>query len=130
MKTVYRVEHPISGIGPYRHEEEGQFRNELISLMGEEHSKYMFGKIENNPHPGGYADFSDFEIVATGIQKIQFGFESMEQLVTWFDTWLDYLFEMGFVISEYLVDSVVVGKSGKQVIFNKDKATFNKRIIL
>lgn len=124
IRIIYRVEHPVSGIGPYRHDHINPMHCDLQRLMGQEHSKDM-GE-SNDDHPGAYNDF-DMDLQENDI----FGFNSLEDLTTWFDTWLDILFEMGYVVRSYKVaDNFVADSiSGLQVVFKKQFAEFEFNVL-
>lgn len=109
MKKVYRIENIKNGFGPYR-QPDGDLDSlnvQLLEIMRYEHSIHADGRIENNPHPGGFVDFGNL------LKGDIFGFDSLEKLYTWFDKWLEYLFEMGFVINEYQTDYIIEGITKK-----------------
>lgn len=104
---IYRVEHKDTGLGPYNHSWDEE-NAELEDKLQTEHS--------NLSHPSMYEDF-DIDMIS---RDHYFGFPSLTSLAEWFEGgWIGILIECGFIIREYNVDNVLMGKSGRQVMFKK-----------
>lgn len=114
---IYRIEHRKTHKGPYNSIPlfpVGSIERNILISMYAEHVSFE-GK---QTHPGPITDkieFSPFNDV--------FGFSSLEKLYDWFHGFTDYLFQMGFIITENLIsdDFVFHGQSGKQVAFDPYK---------
>lgn len=118
-QIVYRIEHPKNRVGPYRYDHVNPIHCEWQRLMAVEHTNE--GDFGGGDHPGGWQDFCDDDFL---IEDNVFGFHSLEDLMNWFDGWLEYLIEMGFVVRSYIVPGkhVTYGKSNKQIMFNQKHA--------
>lgn len=104
--TIYRIEHPSNGEGPYRR----QWVRDIdapLNEMGWEHNG------ESWPTPSD--DFGDERE-----EWHLFGFKSKELLRTWFRGWMLDIKNLGFKIAEVQIPTsfVLEGKSGKQVMFD------------
>ncbi len=98
---VYRVEHSITGDGPYKDPE-------MIT-------RKIHGWEDKN-HPSPYHD---------GIYSfagMRFGFVTLEKTLEWFSSLQAYLQVRGFQISVYVTNVVKLSKSGKQCAFEYDDA--------
>lgn len=111
---VYRVE-MIDGTGPYRIDTVGPLARFLCVM----HSDW-------SQHPPMTQDFHHSQ---WGPDKF-FGFKNLDQLFDWFGDVMDSITGKDFYISEYICnsDDVQNGKSRKQIIFIKNKASLTSQI--
>lgn len=124
---VYRVEHKETKKGPYTSMERIPYKagRKINDWHNNDHN-----------HPGPFAGSgwreSDQEIPYFDANKHRFGFDSLEQLNEWFEGWISLLKENGFqiVVFEVKDDKVIKGKSGKQCVYEHNKATFVENIQL
>lgn len=110
---VYRVEHIVTGIGPYRHLNPDGSIADIIYEMDEDHS---FNTDCSHPHPS----------VDGSIGGIRYGelcgFSDIDDLHDWFEGYLGKLWDLGFVIEYYLVPTDDVRHGNYQVVFNRQNA--------
>jgi len=117
---VYRVE--SRGIGPYR--------SAWGNLFGIDDRLDMCYEHGNNNYPSPYLD--GFSKEAQAFYN-RCGFSSKEKLKKWFSIkWRYKMDKAGFKVHVYIVDSknVYHGDSGKQVLFDPNKAKLISKISL
>lgn len=104
---VYRYEHPENGFGPYRD-------SDLMELMN------VHNYSEEHPTP--------LEDKFPLTVDHYFGFASLNALISWFDGFHTEIMAKGFKIFVYEIGKrdVIIGKSGKQLIFVKQFAKLKK----
>jgi hypothetical protein len=111
---VYRIEHPNTGDGPYGESlDDIKLQDRRLLDMGCQHC--------DRNHPGMWEEFSK-----TGIdspRNYYCGFDTIENLKDWFDTWLEILHNNGFELRIYSISKMdcMIGKY--QSIFIKSVAT-------
>lgn len=118
---VFRIEHGVTGEGPYR-EQKG-----VIRALDDATGKNWREPSSNHPHP---ADEWGWDFVYEDLMKSHafghwhFGFKDLEQYLNWFYTpkVRSILKEYGFVLKVYKVGGWHVKKTVKQVIFKSAKA--------
>lgn len=118
---VYRIEHKKNGLGPYSHRTANYDPHEI----GMAHTGVNVEGVRE--HPGSYYD----ELTAgENFLDTRVGCSTMELLVDWFDGWLLRLNEADFICCVYEIDKsfVVMGKSGKQLIFDHYRSQRIERI--
>jgi len=101
--VVYRIEHSINGIGPYRNKE--KISNEVS---------------ENKPYPIDDFLIEDFLNLKYKfiLHKMFFGFESKESLFNWFSKEeINFLLKRNYKIKEFKTSKYIKGK--KQILFLK-----------
>jgi len=108
---VFRVEHAVCGIGPYRALEVIPELQQFCDEITKQHSN-------SYSHPTPQAD--GIRNVLDVWRDYYCGFLYLEDLERWFDGWMESLLKEGFVVAKYLTDydDIVVGNSG-QIIFKK-----------
>ena len=101
---IYRVENK-QGTGPYT---SSYLDDPILGEMLNKHNEDL------GQFPCRTEDFGIY-IDST----LHFGFDSIAATIRWFGGHFDALTEAGYHVSEYEVDdgSVLVGKSGRQVVF-------------
>jgi hypothetical protein len=107
MTTIYRVEHPVSLIGPYNYD--GDNREELMGMYD--------AHTSDSYHLSPYLDMSH-----PVLQHELCGFRTMRQLFTWFGGWLPVLIRNGFKVAVYH-DVKVTAESSKQLVFVNPRVT-------
>jgi hypothetical protein len=102
---VFRIENE-DGVGPYQ-KHSGKI---LFERMCEEHS--------DKNHPNYRDDFDNY------YYPFVFGFHSRQLYKTWFGGFITLMRTHGFKLSKYEIDplKIIIGKSGKQIIFRKSDA--------
>lgn len=105
---VYRIEHPITGQGPYSRFDGTYDMQALGELLFESHGL-------SKEHPGPFEDnLRDF----TTRYHAYFACASLELLQEWFKDFWPWLLELGYTIEVYRVKNYKIGKSGKQLAFD------------
>lgn len=89
-KIVYRIEHPITHIGPYR----SDINTSLIDKMFDAHSCYVSAS-----HPTPQREGFKYEL----LEKCVCGCKDMQQLKDWFGIFLKPLLKEGFTLTKYIV---------------------------
>lgn len=116
---VYRLEHPLTGNGPYCTSEGTPRARKLASELIEEHgNRYI-------EHPSPLED--DLSTFTRRCMKgaecyAFFGCSSIELLYNWFKEFWSQLIDAGFQVVQYEVESYQIGKSGLQLAFDMRKA--------
>lgn len=112
---IFRYECPVTGCGPY------QIGNPDLENMGHFHDA-------SKEHPKPEDDFRMWHFWHSS--NIFFGFKSLEDLNNWFNGFHEIILKHGFRIAVYEVNSgnVIFSKSGKQLVFRKNKSKFKKLI--
>lgn len=100
--SVFRVETPRGGCGPYTREFEAE-----LSEMFEAHRV--------GGHPGPQGD----ELLKGILPKEHCGFATLEQLHKWFDGFHEALHQAGFVIAKYVVPVHLVRYGKTQLVFRR-----------
>ena len=100
MATVYRIERPDDGIGPYNH-----IGEELSDRLASAHA----WDLERHPAIGLDLDYR----MEPGDRC---GFANMRQLFSWFGGWLPILLRNGYRIVVYR-DAYVMAQSDHQLVF-------------
>lgn len=105
---VLRVEHPVSGQGPYTH---GGLNGPALQYMSQCYSKI------SNPDPDDDG--------LRGVAGYSFGFKSLDQLHDWFSVRVlrALMHRVGFAVVEYEIEERYVLFGGKQIAFDKQYAT-------
>lgn len=109
MAKVYRIEN-TDGIGPYRSFNGAYFINTDIKLN----------------RPGPYSDIGpEFDTWGSAIENYYFGFESLEALLTWFDSTeeLFILKRHNFTCNVYDIPIDVIKRGRCQLAFLKEHKT-------
>lgn len=109
---VYRIEHPMTGLGPYQSDKEYRSRitDAILKTHGGEWDK-------DHPHP---SDDNMGLILEDYDGGLIFGFKDISQLTRWFDpALLDYLGADGYLIAVYDVWRKAMYFGSKQVGFDK-----------
>jgi len=107
--TVYRVEHSVTGEGPYIRSNRDTNWDAVPGL----HRAHNM----SDAHPGPYAD----DVVGRKLRdEHSFGFSSREQLDKWFKGFKKKLHTAGFVIRVFEAPEDTTVISGHQTIFVKD----------
>lgn len=102
LVSIYRVEAPRGGYGPYNKE-----HGELLEPMFEKH--------RSGSHPSPRQDW-----ILRGIQATEHcGFATREQLHEWFEGFEDLLHEAGFVLAKYVVPVFLVRYGATQAVFRR-----------
>lgn len=109
MATIYRVEHVDTGQGPY------------MSSSKEFQRKYDMNAAHSvcQNHLPSWQD----NLNTTKWRRYRHGFNSIEQLMRWFDGWEEALDESGYVIRRYDVTEGRHQSSELQTIFDYDYST-------
>lgn len=106
---IYRIEHPETKCGPYNGVlmsiQDG--RDSFIDDMVDQHSE------DQKNHPVRACDFKYHELHGDPLCACP----TLYKLYKWFDGWMDQLLETGFRVYKIEVSKVIMGKSGKQVLF-------------
>ena len=111
---VFRVEHKISGTGPYLHSDP---ENDYVNIMGLERAMNPFyGKMHPDP---------DYQVPSSHY----FGFASAEDLCFWFNVPMSVreLDSLGFEVRTYYITDDKVKVLPKQLAFEKDAAELISR---
>lgn len=106
--NVYRIEHPETHEGPYRHYAEG---NGVRLALHRAH--------EDEAHPGPYEEGWD-NILDDEIGLPRFGFVTVQQMLVWFEGFFGRMAEEGFIVSTYEVLSTAVISSPRQCVFDAE----------
>ena len=101
--SIYRVETPRGGCGPYTAEFE-----EVLGDMFTEHG-------ECRQHPGPAQD----DMLGWIDPAEHCGFATREQIYTWVDGWLPLLAETGFVGVRYVMPITLVRYGKLQAVFRR-----------
>jgi hypothetical protein len=108
--TVYRVEHGVTGDGPYIRNDKGT--NFVIGGLHEAHNG-------STKHPGPYGDSTvGWHLTEDHI----FGFGTREQLDGWFKGFKRKLHEAGFVIRIFEAPDETTIESEFQTIFIREES--------
>lgn len=105
---VWRLEK--DGIGPYMYQGLDDIAQCLVDTMNEAHSQT--DKFDEFIRPPITVDFDVF------YPEMVCGFKSLQDLRVWFIGYLKALKGFGFRIHTYETDDFIMGKSGKQLMFN------------
>lgn len=107
--TIYRIENE-NGLGPY-------YGNTFGPL-----ERMIFKHNMSDLHPGS-EDFV-LESEPENIEQYVFGFQTLEQLKSWFEGFISEVEYLGYKIVQFQIDEskIIVGKSGRQIIFRKEDA--------
>jgi hypothetical protein len=115
-KRIYRLEHPVTKVGPYRHSRSDIISTEdwrFILEMGNHHNN-------TNTHPFPWHDFPQ-QIGRYGQSKVKvefrYGCDSKKKVRQWFGGYYKPLLEMGFVLASYKTRKWKTSISKKQTIF-------------
>ena len=134
--TVYRVEHPVLGCGPWNthvHESYDRLPCELRHAMHDARAALNDYFWDNegyaSTHPNVRADFptwKSFYLCATPCLKTLREWFAVESHI------VDKLFDAGFTVKQYVVErsAVMRGFSGIQVAFNPDAVVEHNDITL
>lgn len=109
---IYRVEHPKTEMGPYQSDgEKGLDLYEKLGDMYSEHCNRINYPTRFNDCCGGFDN------------QIFMACPCKETLMYWFGKYIDKLKELGFIFYEIRIrkNYVIMGNSGKQVGFDKNK---------
>ncbi|MDE2425644.1 MAG: hypothetical protein KGO96_07035 [Elusimicrobia bacterium] len=111
MTKVYRYEDK-KGKGPYNGLGNGTKQAENLS-------EELRNKHENTGiHPGFIKDFYwKYSLTAVEAEKFKYGFLTKEQAFDWFEGYISELEICGWELKECEAETVLVGESGKQVMF-------------
>jgi hypothetical protein len=96
-RTIYRVQHATSGIGPYNHESPGR-RGEKLENMAYSHND------RDHPAPWHGTEFRTDEARKISTHH-RFGFESVDAMKEWFRGYRAELRRCGFVLAVYEVST-------------------------
>jgi hypothetical protein len=128
METVkaYRFENS-EGIGPYI----SSFDPENVALMNFK-SRLHDAHRDNYTHPGMRFDISLPDYLEASINQFVCACDTIENLLHWFDGFVDDLKEHNFNLIEYTVNKelMLVGDSKRQVFFDKKFAIESKVVEL
>lgn len=109
--TIYRVEHAVSGHGPYRHYD-GLDR--LVQLPISRRLNRAHGSMFSHPSPS-----ADPGLRPGAVDPFEFcGFSNMRMLFSWFGGWLPQLLRSGFTIRVYRCVAIT-RESNFQALFYK-----------
>jgi hypothetical protein len=117
---VYRIEHSEYNNGPYsiatplgHIEVVGLELQKLVALR----EKLLDKHHNDETHPGAKNDIFGF----IPWSEIVTGFDSIGKLLSWFDGYLDILYDCGYVIRVFEVaeKDILTSTSGKQIGFNR-----------
>lgn len=111
--VVYRIEHPSDHLGPYATNVGKQSRRLLGRALCDAH-------IHTRPTP--VRDELDHFFGKDG-EDWFFACPNLETLQEWFNGFWTELIECGFIIVEYKTQHYKLGASGKQLIFDINKAS-------
>lgn len=100
--SIFRVEQPRGGFGPYSREFE--------SVLGA-----MFTQHRSGSHPGPVQD----DLLGHIDPEEHCGFATLEQLQEWFQGWERELAEAGFVMVRYSVPVHIVRYGRTQAVFRR-----------
>ncbi len=116
MARIYRVQHEVTEIGPYRYGDLGGQNSSTRGLA----SKLTYAHVGDTRRPGPDKDGlegMEFEL------DDRFGFWSLHHLYGWFEDWLPQLLANGFHIQVFDVPREKVWYGELQVVFNRNDAT-------
>lgn len=132
--TIYRVEHPVLGCGPWNthvHPDFDSLSSEQRYALDEARSALNNYFWDNEyyaaTHPNVRSDFGlwhEFYKCATPCLKTLRDWFAMESFI------IDKLFDAGFTVMEYVVksDAVLNSRSGTQVAFKPDSVIDSRDI--
>lgn len=116
MPTVYRIEHPESGRGPWWHD----------TAIGEEVNTLTFADYSYSTHPIVREDIKGFQ---SAIHVV--GVLDRQQLYHWFnEEAMEFLYMHDFVVRVYDVSEILTSYSDTQVAFDMLDATLIKELSL
>lgn len=102
LVSIYRVEAPRGGCGPYNNE-----HGLILESMFEVHRA--------GGHPSPLQDW-----ILQGIRPDEHcGFATLEQLDEWFDGFHDVLHELGFIVAKYEIPVYKVRYGATQAVFRR-----------
>lgn len=104
---VYRVEHPLTHEGPYKHLSIRSEHTDITAKMVRKHNN----DIANHPTPHNDG------LRMQNPDAYHCGFATLHAMRRWFDGYLDELHRIGFVLAELEVLDSGVFSGRKQVIF-------------
>lgn len=107
---VYRIENE-KGIGPYQGQENGPL------------SKLYYAHHDQD-HPVASVDFPCKFSFFYNCGDFVFGFQSLQSCAKWFVGFVVFMRNYGFKLAKYEIDpsKIIIGQSGKQIIFKKSDA--------
>ncbi len=108
---IFRVEHSRFNHGPYNRE--AVTTDDCLDLA------YKLVAAHNNDESRPSIKW-DIEQFYQKTYKVC-GFDSLDSLYQWFNGWLDKLQACGYVIKVFETDDFDLGKSGLQLIFNRNE---------
>lgn len=114
MQTVYRVEHHISGLGPYQHYPAPNHFDYDDTMMEVYEDEYYELKEEME------TAHSDGEHPVLHCEGHLSAFESLEDLHIWFDGFVDWMMNLGFIVVEIDVENIFANDSTGQCIFRPE----------
>ena len=118
---VYRLEDANNGEGP--------FKNRGDLWEHDDFSDWRYRHI-GSAHPGPMSDSITMPWRESERERLVFGCPSKEMIDFWFEPGYNMFKSAGYVINVYKVhgNAVKKGRSGTQVVFNRDKATLVETI--
>lgn len=118
--TVYRIEHPENGFGPYR---SMLTDDDLLERMREKHSAYV-----SPAHPVPQKDGIAPAVMEAG--NMLSAFKNMTQLRAWFGEFVGPLLKDGFKVVKYYVPTAMVHMGRHQVVFDRKKSVISTPVKL
>lgn len=107
---VYRVEHPLTHEGPYRHLSMRNEHTRITEKMVTRHNNDRYN------HPTPYNDG-----IRNNWRECCCGFSTLDSLHRWFDGYLEELHHIGFALAKIEVPNDDVAFGEKQVVFRPSR---------
>lgn len=121
---VYRIQHSVSGDGPYcALNDDRVITDEVISALSHTQCSTAHPSVwlDCNPHNRA-KKYSCYDYYC--------GFNSWDQMIAWFMTAFDALYDSGFVVAVYEIDCRLVITGTYQIVFVRDAATLVETIAI
>lgn len=112
--TLYRYEHPDSGMGPYTHEWDGTDEINYAHNSDDSHPGF---KWEGEPK---YIALWELNHSYNECKNLYCALETEAKVKAWFKGWNTRIIKAGFVLKEYKVDKAKVIFGRSQVGFFKE----------
>ena len=117
-RTIYRVQHPTTGLGPYQHPSPGEARGSFLYTQPE--SGLAAG---HQPTWGAQSNYG--ERYPYPPQDYQYGFPTREALNRWFSpAERGHLTNLGFKLHEFAVPTGDVMDRPEQIAYNPENADY------
>lgn len=99
---AYRVEHLITGVGPYNNQFECDDDCEICESDRHIEETLKYAHTTSDPNHPGWMQWAD----QTSVHMLA-GFQSIEELTVWFRRYLNDLHDQGYVIGVYESDTAM-----------------------